>query len=366
MSESILPHQLISRDDALTADLKMFFTGLPCQNGHISERYVSNYSCQECLLTLAGRPRRLDPPKKIKETVGRPKLEYVSYEEARAWVRKFRFKSWKEWFKFRKKRDPKTGKHLRPAWIPNAPERAYKNNGWVSGEDYFGFGRAALFSYAKAKMEARKLGLKSRTAWRVWWRQYRPVTVPCAPELYYKEWENWNEFLGNRNVFNTWKPQLVSYEQAKKIVHPLKFRNQTEYFEWHKANRPYNLPFHPAITYKKRGWESWTKFLGRKVADRLESKSVNTAVWYIVHHPGLPDNVIEVSIDGVGKKIVLQKVKQKEFILLKIYKYEVASKPQVEAILNEFSTSYWEDRKQRICSNISQMLFELDQLLEWA
>jgi hypothetical protein len=310
-----------------------------------------------------GRPRRIDPPPKTTRSIGRPKLEYASYEECRAWVRKLRLINYREWEKFRDKRDHKTGFRIRPLWIPRYPDRSFGDD-WISMDDYFGF--PGYFPYAKAKLEARKLRLTGMKAWRVWWEKYKPYTVPKCPEAHYKEWEGWAEFLGTTNVFKSWKPQLVSYEQAKKIVHPLKFRNQTEYFEWHKANRPYNLPFHPAITYKKRGWESWTKFLGRKVIDRLESKNVNTAVWYIVHHPGLPDNVIEVSIDGVGKKIVLEKAKSREFILLKIYKYEVATKPQVETLINQFCQTYWEDRKQRICSNIPQMLFELDQILDWA
>ena len=344
----------------------MFFTGIPCQNGHISPRYVSNCSCQTCLFTLGGRPKRTDRPIKIKRSAGAPKKEYLPYEEARAWVRQLKLRSCHEWELFRYRRDRKTGLRLRPTCIPAYPERAYKDKGWLGAKDYFGFGSTLYFPYAKAKLEARKLGLKSRMAWFRWWRQYRPVTVPVDPSMYYPEWENWNEFLGNRNVFKSWKPQLVSYEQAKKIVHPLKFRNQTEYFEWHKTNRPTNLPFQPSITYKKRGWESWTKFLGRTVVARLESKSINTAVWYVAQYPNLPENIVEVSIDGVGKKVVLEKARKSGFKVLKVYKYEPTIKPQVEEILNQFTQPYWENPKQRVCVNIPQMLFELDQLLAWS
>lgn len=313
----------------------------------------------------AGRPRRTDKPVTVKKPNGRPKAEYVSYQEARAWVRKLQLRSYKEWKKFRYKRDPKTGRQLRPASIPAYPQRAYHAE-WTGMKDFFGFGSAIYFPYAKAKLEARKLGLKSSAAWFEWWKKYKPRTVPIHPDIFYKEWENWNEFLGNKNVFITRNHRFVTYEQALKIVHPFKFRNQTEYFEWHKVERPPNLPFHPDITFKTRGWESWTKWLGRTVAARLESKNVNTAVWYVVQYPGLPTNVIEISIDGVGKKLVIERAKKLGFTILKIYKYEVANKPQVEEIINNFSQPYWEDRKQRMCSNIPQMLFELDQLLEWA
>lgn len=71
----------------------------------------------------AGRPRRTDKPEKVIRPVGRPKHKYVSYAEARAWVRKLRLKNFEEWKKFRHKRDNKTGKRLRPEWIPAHPYR---------------------------------------------------------------------------------------------------------------------------------------------------------------------------------------------------------------------------------------------------
>lgn len=39
----------ISRDDAASAGLKRFFTGVPCKFGHIAERYVSGGRCVECM-----------------------------------------------------------------------------------------------------------------------------------------------------------------------------------------------------------------------------------------------------------------------------------------------------------------------------
>lgn len=40
--------EIISRDDARARGLKRFFTGTPCRRGHISERYVADYTCIEC------------------------------------------------------------------------------------------------------------------------------------------------------------------------------------------------------------------------------------------------------------------------------------------------------------------------------
>ena len=41
--------QIIDRRTAHTRGFKRFFTGKPCRRGHVSERYVSNAACVECL-----------------------------------------------------------------------------------------------------------------------------------------------------------------------------------------------------------------------------------------------------------------------------------------------------------------------------
>jgi hypothetical protein len=40
--------QIISRDEARRAGLKRYFTGEPCQRGHVDEQYVAQGKCVEC------------------------------------------------------------------------------------------------------------------------------------------------------------------------------------------------------------------------------------------------------------------------------------------------------------------------------
>ena len=51
----------ISREEARAQGLKRFFTGVPCKQGHISERIVSSGSCMECNRERA----RIKPQDKI-------------------------------------------------------------------------------------------------------------------------------------------------------------------------------------------------------------------------------------------------------------------------------------------------------------
>src|SRR5215469_127679 len=41
--------EIISRNEAIAAGLKFYFTGKPCGRGHISKRMVVGNSCVECL-----------------------------------------------------------------------------------------------------------------------------------------------------------------------------------------------------------------------------------------------------------------------------------------------------------------------------
>lgn len=42
-------YNIICRDDAISQGMFRYFTNMPCKHGHISQRYVSNSGCVECL-----------------------------------------------------------------------------------------------------------------------------------------------------------------------------------------------------------------------------------------------------------------------------------------------------------------------------
>jgi hypothetical protein len=42
-----------SRDEAQNNGLVRFYTGVPCKRGHLSERFVSNGACVECVNRIA-------------------------------------------------------------------------------------------------------------------------------------------------------------------------------------------------------------------------------------------------------------------------------------------------------------------------
>jgi hypothetical protein len=58
--------EVISRKEAKAAGLTRYFTGKPCKNNHISERYVSKRSCISCELDWYSKNK--DTVKKVNDT----------------------------------------------------------------------------------------------------------------------------------------------------------------------------------------------------------------------------------------------------------------------------------------------------------
>lgn len=52
----------ITREDALAAGLRRYFTGLRCARRHLCERYVSSGNCVRCTLQVATRSASLRSP----------------------------------------------------------------------------------------------------------------------------------------------------------------------------------------------------------------------------------------------------------------------------------------------------------------
>lgn len=58
--------ELITRKDAKAQGLLRYFTGIPCSNGHIAERYVRNCVCLTCDVSPKNSRRRIDHIAKLR------------------------------------------------------------------------------------------------------------------------------------------------------------------------------------------------------------------------------------------------------------------------------------------------------------
>lgn len=99
---------MITRKEAIERGEKFYFTGKPCKNGHISNRYTKHMTCIQCLKDRAStdeakekmrnhnKMRRKNPDylaleKKIrnKESAKKRKIEYNKTEKMKSWRREY-------------------------------------------------------------------------------------------------------------------------------------------------------------------------------------------------------------------------------------------------------------------------------------
>ena len=59
------------------------------------------------------------------------------------------------------------------------------------------------------------------------------------------------------------KEKFLPFEDAKKIVLELKLKSNSEWRKYcQSGQKPQNIPVNPDRTYKKKGWQNWTDWLG--------------------------------------------------------------------------------------------------------
>ena len=186
-------------------------------------------------------------------------VDWLSYEEAKIYVRSLGFKNGNEY-----KIWAKTNK--RPQNMPSGPSRTYMNKGWISWADFLGtsnFKNVDWLSYEEAKIYVRSLNIKNMREWNEYCKSVKkPHNIPANLKQSYSDsgWISWPDFLGTERIRNI---DWLSYEEAKMFVISLGFKNEGEYKYWSKTNkRQKNIPATPERIYKDKGWASWGDYLG--------------------------------------------------------------------------------------------------------
>lgn len=130
-----------------------------------------------------------------------------------------------------------------------APQLAYKEwNGW---NDYLGLGREQFYSYEQARDLVRNKGVTSRTEYHRLRAEY--TRLPAYPDsTYNKLWHGWPHFLGFAQ-----KP-YASYQEAQGAARALGIGTEAEYRECYLEDL--RLPAEPVKKYED--WKDWNDFLG--------------------------------------------------------------------------------------------------------
>lgn len=124
--------------------------------------------------------------------------EIFSYEEAKDFIKKFKLKSSREYFKFTK--TPNSVVNL-----PGVPYRVYKDTGWVDWQTFLGYEKEKRGCPKRMYLnfeEAKKWAVSNNiTNSREWVETGSRIhkNLPSKPERTYKdEWKGWADFLGKK------------------------------------------------------------------------------------------------------------------------------------------------------------------------
>jgi hypothetical protein len=204
------------------------------------------------------------------ETVATYKRVYRGFESSREYVHNQDIKD-------RKDRESyniycKSGR--KPDDIPSAPDRIYKNKGWISWSDFLGTNNTSTrkrkfrdFESAREFVRGLSPPLKNQEEWVEYCASGdKPSDIPSAPAEVYKDdgWVNLGDFLGTYTV-SLRERDFLDFESAREFVRgldpPLK-----NYEDWRRycesGRKPSDIPSAPHTTYKNKGWKDWSDFLG--------------------------------------------------------------------------------------------------------
>ena len=198
-----------------------------------------------------------------KRNVAKGYKTFLPFEEARDFVWKLELANNSEWREYTKSSDF-------PDFLPAAPEKTYKDNGWNGYGDWLRNGYIANKNreyrpFESAKAYALKLKIRNSTQWRAKFHSGElPEDLPATPDRVYKNkgWSSWGDFLGTGNKApgtQKWK----NFNEARKFARILNLKSEREWRAFAQSDkRPSDIPYSPEKVYKGKGWKNFKDFLG--------------------------------------------------------------------------------------------------------
>lgn len=203
--------------------------------------------------------------------------KYRPFTEAKKFVHSLGLKKSSEWVKYCRDEFPEKG--FKPDDIPANPATSYRDKGWISWGDWLGTNFVATFkrkyrSFTAARSFIRGLELKSRSEWSQYCRGElrnnlkKPDDIPSKPNIVYKQWTGWGNWLGMGTV----APRLIKYRafiEARKFARQLGLKNVYQWRDFCRGKiklrwkKPSDIPNEPDRAYKNKGWISWPDWLGK-------------------------------------------------------------------------------------------------------
>jgi very-short-patch-repair endonuclease len=210
-------------------------------------------------------------------------MNYLSFNDARDYIRKLNLKNQKEWRNWIKHN--KIG-------IPSNPHVFYKSE-WISLSDWIGsdvesFNNREYYEYEHCKLLIKDMNFKNRSDFYFFVKNKNTdKKIPNRPDHVYKKqnkWEDWQLFLSIDKTPPRKKSKVfISYEEAKEFISNFKFSHESEYLNYIENNNIEFLPKRPNYVYKEK-WKGYLDYLGcetnrnsfgeRKIKEFLDNKKI--------------------------------------------------------------------------------------------
>ena len=194
---------------------------------------------------------------------GSGKIYNITYSECKKIVKNNKIISRSRWLEF-------TKEEKFPPNIPKNPRQYFKKD-WVSWGDFLSTNRKQdnliaddYIRYEDAKKwVANNLKIKSSTEWKEN-RNKIPYFIPNRPERFYKTkgWRGWPDFLKKERIANQ-NRKIIPYDKAKLLINKLNIKSLKEYKKIQSEMYINELPVHPHLTYKNKGFINYAELFKR-------------------------------------------------------------------------------------------------------
>ena len=204
-------------------------------------------------------------------------IKYLSFEEARTYVRNQELgntRAWKKWSK-----GTLEGKDKRPDFIPSNPDVVYKSEGWLSWSDWISENiEIEYLSFEEARDFVRNLNLENIEQWQRYYQGKieglkKPDNIPWNPQkIYADKWNGIKDWLGTN-----WR----EFNEAREFVRNLGLNGQIEWRLYCKneldgyESKPFDIPAAPSTVYEDKGWIDYADWLGTERKRRTNHGEVN-------------------------------------------------------------------------------------------
>jgi hypothetical protein len=228
--------------------------------------------------------------------------------------------------------------------------------------------------YEYAAMYIKTLKLESYRAYLRWHRDNGVCFIPKKPNSHYAEWDGWNAFLGNNNVYIAYDkapknalPYWDAVRWAQKFTKQHNITTQAQWLRFVRSNReeiPEGIPSWPVSFYKEE-WKGWKVWFGKNIDAIVTANQNKKILMVLCNDTENPSNVIYpiFSEDGIYElRDKLAEHNLKPVMNSKIYELTESEHNLTQYIFEAHGTiqgNNW------IFKNVYELIFELDSAFAW-